>query len=119
MRAGAADHRDHQRRARQPLALEFDLVGRGVGVALAEDLGDGFAGLFARFAFEHQEAPGRELAVVGHARSNGEQGFKLGRRRAGVAQFYRLDRAAGLQERKGIGHWHLNGKGALRLVPPI
>ncbi len=85
VRAGAADHRDHQRRARQPLAFEVDLVGRRVGVPLAKNRGDFFAGGKALLALEHDETPGRELAVVGHARSDGQQGVELGRRGAGPA----------------------------------
>ena len=64
MRAGAADHRDHQRRARQPLAFELDLVGRGIGAIGGKRGGDRRAGGDARVALKYDEAPGRELAVA-------------------------------------------------------
>src|SRR6185437_1916266 len=44
MWAGAADHRNNQRRTRQSVALEFDLLGRGVRPFGAEDLRNDFAG---------------------------------------------------------------------------
>ena len=68
VRAGAADDRDHQWRAREPLALECNLLGCGAGVIGGKGGGDRFAGGISRVAFEHDEAPGRELAVIGDAR---------------------------------------------------
>jgi hypothetical protein len=64
MRRRAAHHRDDQRRARQPIALEADLVLGRLRVVRLEDIGDRLAGLEARLAGKHDEAPRRELAVV-------------------------------------------------------
>ncbi len=107
MRPGAADHRDHQRRAGEPLALEFELVGGGVGMVGGKGRGNRRAGGEAGFAFEHDEAPRRELAVVWHARRDGKQGVDFRKRRPWAGQFHRLHRTAGLQELQGIGHGHL------------
>ena len=63
----------------EPLALEFDLLGLGVGVVGAKRRGDRLAGRKPRLALEHNEAPRRELAVIGHARGDGEQRVDLGR----------------------------------------
>ena len=72
MRPGAADHRDDERRARQTLALELDLLGRRFGMIGAENLRDRLAGFNPCIALEHDEPPRRELAVVGHARGDGQ-----------------------------------------------
>jgi len=59
------------------------------------------AGLELRLAFEHDETPGRELAVIGHARRDRQQRIEIGRRRAGADKLDRLERAAGPQQRDG------------------
>ena len=104
VRAGAADHRDHQRRARQPLAFEFDLLGRGVGPIGAEGLGNYRAGGEARIARKHDETPGCQLAVVRHPRSNAQQRVDLGLIWGRSGQFHRLDRTAGLEQLQSVGH---------------
>ena len=98
MWTGAADHGDDQGRARQPVGLEFDLLGRRARMGRAEGRGNRRAGGAARFAGKDDETPGRELAVVRHARGDGEEGFDFGGRRAGPAHFNRLDRAAGFEK---------------------
>ena len=86
------------------LALGFGLLGLGVGIFGAERRGDRVAGGEPRVALEDDEAPGRELAVVGHARGDGQQRFDLRRRRTGAGQLDRLDGAAGFEQFQGVGH---------------
>jgi hypothetical protein len=67
MRPGATHHRDDQWRTRKPVALEIDLVGgriRTVGTKYGRDR---FAGGGPSIAFEQDESPRRELAMVRHA----------------------------------------------------
>ena len=84
MLAGAADHCDDQRRACQPLALKFDLVGCGVRAVGAEARRDFLAGGEPRVPFEHDEAPGREFAMVWYPGRDREQQVDLSRRWCGT-----------------------------------
>ena len=77
---------------------------RRAGIFPGKDLRDHLAGALAGIALENDEAPGRELAMVGHARTDGEDGLELGRGGAGPGHLARLDRAAGFQEFDGVGH---------------
>ena len=104
MRTGTADDRDHQRRAREPAPLMLDLIGRGVRTLVAKHRGDGVAGLEPRVALEHDEPPGRQLAVVGHSRGDSEQGRKLVRGWAGAIELDRLDRTPRGKKIDGFGH---------------
>ena len=58
----------------------------------------------ARLAFKHDESPRRQLAVIGHPRADGHNGFQFGRRRAGSAHLARFHRAADFQQFEGVGH---------------
>jgi len=55
-------------------------------------------------ALEHNETPRRQLAVIGHPRTDGQYGFKFGGRGAGIAHLARLDGTADFQEFDGVGH---------------
>ena len=61
------------------------------------------AGLKPRVALEHDEAPWRQLAVIGHARGDGQQRLKLGRGRAGPAS------SIGLTERRVLKRFKASG----------
>ena len=67
MRTGAAHHRDDQWCTRKAVALEIDLVGGRIRTIGAKYRGDRFAGGGPGIAFEQDESPGCELAVVRHA----------------------------------------------------
>ena len=67
MRRGARHDGDHQRRRETP-PLDLDPARVGTGLGRGEDIGDDGAGLVARSPREDDEAPRRQLAVVGHAR---------------------------------------------------
>ena len=86
------------------LLLDLDVGRRRRRIFLREHLGDDLAGAGAGIALEHDEAPRRELAVIGHPRADGQDGLELGRRGAGAGHLARLDRAAGFQEFDGVGH---------------
>ena len=66
MRAGAAHHGDHERRARETLALGLDMFRLCIGVLSAKSSDDCLAGRTPSFAFKHDETPRRQLAVIGH-----------------------------------------------------
>src|SRR6202022_3520833 len=104
MRPGKTDHANHQWCIREPALLDIDLVRRGVRIFLRDHLCDDLAGTNARVAFEHDEAPRRQLAVIGHPRADGEDGFKFRWRRTGTAHLARFYRAADFQEVDGVGH---------------
>ena len=78
VRAGPAHDGDDERRARQPLALEVDLVGRGIGAVGAKCGSDRLTRGGAGLAFEQDESPGRQLAVIGDPRGDFQKRFDLG-----------------------------------------
>ena len=82
----------------------LDLLRLGVRILGSEGGLDGSAGLEPGLALEHDEAPGRELAVIGNARGDRQQRLDLGRRRAGRHKLDGLERAPGPQEFDGFGH---------------
>lgn len=104
MLAGARDHGDDDRRMGEALGLESDLVLGRIGIALAEDLADQRRGLRLGLAREDDEAPGHELAMVGHPRRNGQEFGKLALIRAGRGQKLRRNRAAELEQGERVGH---------------
>jgi hypothetical protein len=101
---GAAHHGDHQRRAHETLALGRDMLRLGVRVFGVEGRSNRRTGRPPRLAFEHYEAPRRELAVIGHPRGNGQERIDLGRRRTGTAELDRFEGAPGGEEFQGVGH---------------
>ena len=113
MRLGETDHADHQRRIGEPALLDVDFGGRCVRIFPREHLCDHLAGASARIALEHDEAPWRQLAVIGHPRADGQDGFELGGRGAGTAHLARLDGAARFQEVDGVGHGSLSHRGLI------
>src|SRR5262249_45097781 len=120
VRPGAAHHRDDERRPRQTPALGLDLLGLGVGIFGLERRRDRRPGGEPRLALEDDEAPGRELAVIGNARGDGEQGLDLGRGRAGARELDRLDGATGPEQVEGVGHHRLSvvvGRQGRRSMP--
>ncbi len=104
MRPGKADYGDHQRRVHQPAFLDLDVGGGGGRIFLREHPRDDVASPRPGIALEHDEAPRRQLAVIRHPRANGQDGVEFARGGAGPAHLARLDRAADLQEFKGVGH---------------
>ena len=74
--------------------LDFDLGLRRRSILFREDSRNDVIGADAAFALEYDEPPWGELAVIGHARANGEDGLDLGRRGAGAAHLARFDRTA-------------------------
>jgi hypothetical protein len=104
VRGSAADYGDHQRGVRKTLALEFDVFGFGVRIFGAERGGNGFASGKPRLAFEHDESPGRELAMVWHAARNGQKRVDFGSGRAGGRQRDGFVGNSRGKEFDGIGH---------------
>ena len=104
MRFRETDHPDHQRRIGQAFLLDLDLGGGGLRILAGKHSGNHLAGAVAGIAFKHDEAPRRELAMIGHAGAHGEDGLKLGRRGARAAHLPRFYGAAGFQEVDGVGH---------------
>jgi len=74
------------------------------GFLCANTFCDHLTGTRSRLALEHDKTPGSQLAVIGHPRADGQDGFEFGRRGAGPAHVARFDRAAVLQEVDGVGH---------------
>jgi len=66
MRAGAAHHGDHQGRAHETLALGLDMFSLRVRILGAKCKGDYRTGRTPCFAFEHDEAPRCQPAVIRH-----------------------------------------------------
>ena len=63
--AGAAYHGNHEWRAHETLALGLDMFRPRVRVVGTKCSGDCLAGRPPRLAFEHDEAPRCQLAVIG------------------------------------------------------
>ena len=70
--------------------MRYDITGANAGVAL-----------------EHDEAPWRAVAVIRHARADGENGFELSGRGAGARHVARFHRTADFQEFEGVRHYGL------------
>ena len=109
MRRGPGHDPDDERRAGEPAALERDRFGLCRRVVGPERRRDRLADPAPRLAFEHDEPPRRQPAVVRHPRRDGEQRLDLLGRRAGVGEKVRRDRAAGLQEGEGFVHVRFMG----------
>src|SRR6266542_2717293 len=90
--------------AREPVSFGFDVLRLGIRILGRKRRDDRLAGREAGLALENDETPGHELAVIGHAGSNRQQGLDLGRGGTGAGQFDRLDRAAGLEQLERVGH---------------
>ena len=73
---------------------------RRAGVVLGQCLAKQRAERVALVLGDGHEAPRCELAMVGHARGDGEDAFELLGDRAGADKFSRLGRAAGFEERQ-------------------
>jgi len=104
MRPGAAHHGDHEWGALETFALGLDMFGLRIRVLSAKRCGDCDASRTPRLAFKHDEAPGCQLAMIGHPRGDGQESVDFGRGRCGPGEFYRFERAPGSEEFKGIGH---------------
>jgi hypothetical protein len=87
---GLAHHRDNERGLQESGALLLDLIRCRLRIFLREQSCENIPGAGAGVTLEHDEAPGRELAVIGHAGADGENGVELGRRRAGAGHLHRL-----------------------------
>ena len=107
MRRGPAHDGDHERRAREAVALERDLLVGRLRIVRLEHRRDGLAGLEPRIAVEHDEAPGRELAMVRHARRDGQQRIELGRGGARAGELDGFYGSSGLQDVDGVRHSRL------------
>src|SRR5436190_23490563 len=83
VRSGSAHHRDHQGSARQPALLDGELLGIGLRVLCAEYVGYRLASGKPRLAFEDDESPRHEFAVIRNARRDGEERLDLLRRGRG------------------------------------
>src|SRR6478736_3806308 len=104
VRTGPTDDRNDERRTRETLALEFDLIGRCVRmIGTICDCNYVSCG-GACIAFEHDESPGRQLAVIRDPRRYFQKRLDLGWCWCRPRQLHRLDRAAGFQELKSIKH---------------
>src|SRR5258708_36811912 len=96
VRRRLADNRDDERRLGKPPTLLVELLLGRIGMLLLEELGQRRARRNPRIAREDDEPPRRQLAVVGNARSDGEDLIELRfgwRRRAeetGRDRFLRL-----------------------------
>lgn len=104
VRGGATDYRDHQRGLRETVALEFDLFRFGLRIFGPECSGNRSAGGKPRVALEHDEAPRRQLAVVGYAARDRQKRVDFAGRWARRAQCGRLAGPARGKEFNGIGH---------------
>ena len=80
---------------------ELDLAARLVehGIVGELDFEREAAGSLSRRALEHQEAPGRELAVIGHARGDPAARLEFPLGRPGAGQVHWGDGAAALEQR--------------------
>ena len=83
--------------------------GFAAGLSALERRRDRLADPAPRLAFEHDEPPRRQPAMVGHPRRDGEERLDLRGRRAGLGEKVRRDRAAGLQEGEGFVHVRFMG----------
>src|SRR5438045_9363388 len=110
MRPGKADDPNYKRRIGEPALLNFDLAGFGIRIFPREHFSDNLAGPRSRVSLEHDEAPRRQLAVVGHPRADGQDGFQLGGRGSRSAHLPRFYRSASFQEVDGVRHGSLSGR---------
>src|SRR5690606_22848226 len=85
VRLDATHHADHQRRLHELALFDFDLFLWSRWILARVDTGDDVAGADASVAFEHDEPPRRDLAVIGNARADGENGLDLFRRGSWLA----------------------------------
>src|SRR6202165_2948476 len=104
MRPGETDNPDHQRRIGEPALLDVDVGCGSLRILSREHLCDDLAGANAGVAFEHNEAPRRQLAVIGYPRADRQNGFEFGRRGTRLAHLARFHGGANLQEFDGVGH---------------
>src|SRR5436190_19616526 len=111
MRPGKADDANYQRRIGEPALLDLDLTMLGIRIFPREHFSDDRAGPRPRVSLEHDEAPRRQLAVVGHARTDGQDCFQLGGRGPRSAHLPRFNRSASFQEVDGVWHGSLSGRG--------
>src|SRR6267154_1096297 len=82
--AHAADNADHDGCAQESTAFRFDALWRSLGFGLQKALYQQFAHAVSAVALEHDEAPGKQLAVVGGARRDGQNLLELKHGRAGL-----------------------------------
>ena len=104
MRSGARDDADHQRRAGEPAELRGSAVLVQFRHILEADVERDTACPVARFPLEHDEAPGRELAVIGHARGDGQDRLQFLSRRTGARHDRGRRGAAALEQRYRVVH---------------
>ena len=77
MRRGARDDGDDERRAGEAAQLLGAAGLVQVWLVRETDVEREAAGALARLALEHDEPPGRELAVIGHARGDGQDRVRV------------------------------------------
>ena len=111
MRPGKADDANYQRRIGEPALLDLDLASLGIRIFPREHFCDDLAGPRPSVSLEHDEAPRRQLAVVGHPRTDGQDCFQLGGRGPRNAHLPRFYRSASFQEVDGVWHGSLSGRG--------
>src|ERR1700694_1543239 len=109
MRPGETDNPDHQRRIGEPALLDVDVGCGSLRILSREHLCDDLAGADAGVAFEHNEAPRRQLAVIGYPRADRQNGFEFGRRGTRLAHLARFHGAANLQAFDVVWARHLTG----------
>lgn len=105
MRSGPADHDDRQRRI-EFLLVVFDLFGVGAGREFDLRQPPGKPG--SRLAFDQDEPPGHQLAVIRHPARRCQERFDLGRIGSRSAQHEGRDGTAAEQKIGGVGHGVFN-----------
>ncbi len=93
MRGSATDNRDHDRSSGKACALHFLLLGREFRCLLEGDFDQGRTKRFTLLTAQNDEAPRRQLAMIGHARGKRQHGLDLGAARTRFGQLQCRDGA--------------------------
>ncbi|MCY1555932.1 hypothetical protein D9M68_926360 [compost metagenome] len=105
MLLGRRNHPDGQRRRQKPLPLDFLPRFIQIRIVPRRDLGQLLPRLLPRLARNHHQPPRRDLAMIRHARADGQDLLQFRRIRPRLLQERDTDRAAGEQivAQGGIG----------------
>ena len=111
VRPGKTHHCNDQRRIHKTSPLDLDVGDWRRRIFLREHLRNDIPGAGPGIAFEHDEAPRCQLAMVWHPRADSQDGLEFGRRGAGAAHLARFHRAADFQEFEGVRHFDVFRQG--------
>ncbi len=116
--AHPTDHAHDHRRAQESEAFHVEAFRSGLGFGFQQALGQHLAHAAAGVTLEHDEAPGKQLAMVGHPRRRGQDRLELRRRRPRTGHGLGRARPAGQQQVDRVGGGTVKGgRCGIHVVP--